>query len=271
MRQAGNNPYGLSTASQLPGQVAMADDTRVLRDFDPDGAWDPNAPESMGKDRGQLGQNTAQLVLVNPATMGGAVGGGYRPVRPNGAGGPPGYDIRTDMPTTTPGFSWADPSVGLGAPPLQGESPSWKDFMTGGLPLPARALVNALDSLVFKSPSDILGDNLQAGGQIRPDGSAAHHIVPYGDRRAADLRTTLGNLGIDINSPDNGVFLPQVPGSTAPGAYHPSLNSKAYHEQLGLDLLGVSSRQRALDILDNIRGQLLNGTYPGSKPTPPKP
>jgi hypothetical protein len=128
-----------------------------------------------------------------------------------------------------------------------------------------------MDNLVLKSASDILGENLEAAGQTRPAGSAAHHIVPYGDRRAVGLRTTLDNLGIDINSADNGVFLPQVPGSTAPGAYHPSLNSDAYHEQLRLDLLGVESRQRALDILNDIRSQLLNGTYPGSKPTPPKP
>lgn len=98
-----------------------------------------------------------------------AAGGGYRPVRPNGAGGPPGYDIRTDMPTTTPGFSWADPSVGPGAPPLQGESPSWKDFMTGGLPLPARALVNALDSLVFNTNSSgpVIADQAGALGYDR--------------------------------------------------------------------------------------------------------
>ena len=61
-----------------------------------------------------------------------------------------------------------------------------------------------------------------------------------------------------------------MPGSTAPGAYHPSLNSDAYHKQLQLDFENVNSKQRALDALNDIRNQLLNGTYPGSKPVPPK-
>ena len=229
-----------------------------------------NAPESMGKDRGQLGQNTAQLVLGNPTTVGGAVGGGYRPVRPNGAGGPPGYDIPKDMPTATPGFSWADPSVGMGAPPLQGESPSWKDFLTGGLPLPARVLVNALDGLVFKSDSEKLSDSLKGAGYTRPDDTDAHHIIPVKAGKLDDVRAKLDSFGIGRNDAPNGVYLPGVKGSEAEGAYHTSLHSNKYYDQLREDFRGVNSKSDALDVLDRIRGRLLDGTYPGSKPVPPK-
>lgn len=137
--------------------------------------------------------------------------------------------------------------------------------------MPTRVLVNLMDNLVLKSASDILGENLEAAGQTRPTGSAAHHIVPYGDKRAQNIRDKLNSLGIqDLNAADNGVFLPQIPGSTVPGAYHPSLNSKAYHDQLQRDFENVDSRQRALDTLNDIRDQLLKGTYPGSKPVPSK-
>jgi A nuclease family of the HNH/ENDO VII superfamily with conserved AHH len=136
--------------------------------------------------------------------------------------------------------------------------------------LPVRVLGGLLENLMLKRPSDILGENLEAAGYTRPDDSAAHHMVPEGDKRANNLKIKLGNLGIDINSADNGVFLPQVPGSTAPGAYHPKLNNTKYHDQLQLDFEGVNSKNDALDVLGRIRGQLLNGTYPGSKPVPTK-
>ncbi|WP_415134271.1 AHH domain-containing protein [Ottowia sp.] len=80
----------------------------------------------------------------------------------------------------------------------------------------------------------------------------------------------LERFDIDINSPDNGVFLPNKPSSEAPGSYHPRLNNRDYYEQLNIDFEGVSSRQEALDVLRNIRDQLLSGTYPGSRLRPEK-
>ena len=141
----GLKPVG-TVGLRFGGKMQTPDDTRVVREFDPDNRFNIDALVPTGRD----GQLTAQVgFLINPATAGGVVGGGYQPIRPNGVGGPPGYDIRTDMPTSTPGFSRADPNLGLGAPPLQGETRSWKDFLTGGLPPFPRALVNALDGLVF--------------------------------------------------------------------------------------------------------------------------
>jgi hypothetical protein len=127
-----------------------------------------------------------------------------------------------------------------------------------------------LDNLIFKSPSQKLGEALQGAGYARPADTAAHHIVPESDARAADIRQRLKDWDIGINAADNGVFLPQKPGSQAPGAYHPRLNNEDYYRQLERDFRGVDTRQRALDTLNDIRGQLLNGTYPGSRPAPPK-
>jgi hypothetical protein len=283
VRKLSDAAYGLSTGNDGLGlnpvtgvgtvgmryqgvRSPMFDDTRIFSDSN-----DPNALMNVGQD----GSPTAQVPpLFNPTAAGGAgagiVGGGYQVVRPYGAGGSPGYDIVRDLPAGAPGYSQANPSLGLGAPPKLANDRSWTDFVVEGLPLPTRALVGLLDNLMFKRPSDILGNNLEAAGYSRPEGTAAHHIVPYGDQRAQNVRDKLADLGIDLNSANNGVFLPQVPGSAAPGAYHPSLNSDAYNNQLRRDFERVNSRQRALDTLGNIRGQLLNGTYPGSKPVPPK-
>ncbi|AVS67175.1 hypothetical protein C8245_17080 [Paracidovorax avenae] len=176
---------------------------------------------------------------------------------------PKGYDPITEQPYDntrgTPGIRLPD----LHVPPsiLQGINAAVNTTFP---------VASTLFNLVFKSPSDILGDNLEAAGYARPEGSAAHHIVPYGDRRAQDVRDRLRDLEIDLNSADNGVFLPQVPGSAAPGAYHPSLNSDDYHRQLQRDFSGINSKPDALDVLGNIREKLLNGSYPGSKPVPPK-
>jgi rhs family protein-like protein len=78
------------------------------------------------------------------------------------------------------------------------------------------------------------------------------------------------NPPIDLNSAANGVFLPSRPGSTAPGAYHPSLHSDDYYDALRDDFRNVGTRDEAIEALDRIRDQLLDATYPGSKPVPPK-
>lgn len=74
----------------------------------------------------------------------------------------------------------------------------------------------------------------------------------------------------DDHSAANGVFLPSRPGSTVPGAYHPSLHSDDYYNAINRDLGRINNRDRAVDILNRIRESLLDGTYPGSKPVPPK-
>lgn len=97
----------------LPTVTArMPDDTRVVRDFDPEGKWEQPQPA------GKMGEPTAQVIMPpNPAVTGGGVAaGGYRPIRPYGADNPPGYDPKTDMPSGAPGSRQGDPSLARGTP-----------------------------------------------------------------------------------------------------------------------------------------------------------
>jgi hypothetical protein len=43
MRQTANNPFGLPTRSLLATDIQLPDDTRVIRDFDPEGKWNGDA------------------------------------------------------------------------------------------------------------------------------------------------------------------------------------------------------------------------------------
>ena len=181
--------------------------------------------------------------------------------------GPPGYDPRLERPRGTPGYGEDSlpplpsllPQIHIPAAPAPLINPS--------APPPDRD-----DQMRDKTPSEILGGNLEAAGVPRPPDTAAHHIVPYGDRRAQRIRDLLGSFNppIDLNSAANGVFLPSRPGSTAPGAYHPSLHSDDYYDALRDDFRNVGTRDEAIEALDRIRDQLLDATYPGSKPVPPK-
>jgi hypothetical protein len=102
--------------------AATPDDTRIVSD---------GPPGDLVDTRGMEGQQLAYVgIFINPATTGGAVGGGYRPVRPDGAGGPPGYDIRQDVPSGTPGFPELKlPSWTTTPPSVQDAS----DFFNRGL------------------------------------------------------------------------------------------------------------------------------------------
>jgi hypothetical protein len=74
------------------------------------------------------------------------------------------------------------------------------------------------------SPSEILGRRLRAAGFDPPGpGYEAHHIIPIDDPRAAHLQELLESRGIDINSPDNGVWLPR-------GADTPNVGGEFRHE-----------------------------------------
>jgi len=62
----------------------------------------------------------------------------------------------------------------------------------------------------FKGVSSprVLGRNLEAAGFVRPSGAAAHHIVAGLLPHAEDARQMLVEFDIDINTAENGVFLP---------------------------------------------------------------
>ena len=248
---------------QKPLGPESSDESRPQYDFDPEGNWDPDAPAPVNA----INRPIAQLVApVNPAiTGGGIVGGGYQATRPAGAGGPPGYDPVYDLPSGAPGYRPGNPGLGIRVPPIETIVPPWIDTLIRG---PALVGVTWAQYLMDRQASTILGNNLEAAGVVRPPDTDAHHIVAFSDPRAAGIRRMLEKWSIDINSPENGVFLPNKPGSTAPGSYHPRLNNNDYYRQINLDFHSISSRQDALDVLRNIHERLSNGTYPGSRPRP---
>ena len=112
--------------------------------------------------------------------------------------------------------------------------------------------------------SRVLGSNLEATGVVRPTGSAAHHIVAGNSPRAAEARTVLQRLGIDINDAGNGVFLPARMTSPNPtgAAVHSSLHTNAYYRQVNALLGQTTTRDEALEVLAIVRGQLLSGGFP---------
>jgi hypothetical protein len=123
--------------------------------------------------------------------------------------------------------------------------------------------VGELGILVHNScGSKELADNLEAAGHIRPANSAAHHIVAENAKRAQLARNILAREGIDINDAANGVFLPlsrRVASGAA--AVHSVLHTRRYYAAIN-ELLSSAAPGTVRQVLDDIRTQLLNGTFP---------
>ena len=92
--------------------------------------------------------------------------------------------------------------------------------------------------------------------------TAAHHIVAHGRKIAAPAQNVLTRFNIHIDDAANGVFLPDRAASAAPGMYHRTLHTTRYYQAVNQALTSARTRQKALDILDDIRTELLNGTFP---------
>jgi len=104
-----------------------------------------------------------------------------------------------------------------------------------------------------RSPSRILSQNItKATGVKQAAGEAAHHIVAYGSKKAKEARRALEKWEIGINSADNGVFLPTP--------YHRRVHTDAYYEALNESLRSVTSRDEALEVLNDFRTRLQAGT-----------
>ncbi|MBQ5475161.1 MAG: AHH domain-containing protein, partial [Lachnospiraceae bacterium] len=112
-----------------------------------------------------------------------------------------------------------------------------------------------------KPSSKVLRDNMISSGQTEPSyKNAAHHIVAGSSPKAIEARQILQKYGLDINSADNGVFLPTEKG-ISDVAYHPSLHTNEYYRKVNALLERANSREDVIDILDMIRAGLLDGTF----------
>ncbi|PCJ17565.1 MAG: hypothetical protein COB02_13140 [Candidatus Cloacimonadota bacterium] len=83
----------------------------------------------------------------------------------------------------------------------------------------------------------------------------------YGTRPSYELGKNLKKLGIDLNQAGNRVFLPYFKSSKAPGAYHRKVHTNKYYKNVKERLEEANSKSEALEILNNIRENLLKDTF----------
>ncbi|SEM68503.1 A nuclease family of the HNH/ENDO VII superfamily with conserved AHH [Lihuaxuella thermophila] len=121
--------------------------------------------------------------------------------------------------------------------------------------------------------SIILRNELKlAGVEPPPYPNAAHHIVPWNDRRARRAQQLLEQFGIDPNSAANGVYLPckkkdcNKPETTYIGDETPHIGNHGLEyieyvtEKLEEVKVNGGTTLDAVKVLNNIRGKLLNGS-----------
>jgi hypothetical protein len=183
--------------------------------------------------------------------------------------------LTTPTPTPSPNSppplvvpDWAnrnEPSPGYLAPPPAGPAP---------LVTPAAPQPTAADLILDRSNSRKLGDNLEAAGMSQPAaGYVPHHMIPTRDGGALidAVRAKLATLGLnDLNDAANGVWLPgyrSAPTADEP-AYHERLHNGDYFEAVARVFVGVTTIDEANDALAQIRSQLQDGTFPGTRPRP---
>ena len=101
----------------------------------------------------------------------------------------------------------------------------------------------------------VMGDD---ASEIDRSNSRAHHIV--GDNEySSESKAILEKYGIDINSPENGIFLPQNDSSDLHGTIHEGKHTKAYNDEVTQRLRSATCKEDVLEILDSIKEDLYNG------------
>lgn len=90
-------------------------------------------------------------------------------------------------------------------------------------------------------------------------GAAAHHVVPGDDPRAKACRKILEKFKIDINSPENGILLPEKSNSIFKGTLHKTGHSDHYIKSVYVRLKDCKSKEEAVEALYQIKYDLYNG------------
>ena len=115
-----------------------------------------------------------------------------------------------------------------------------------------------------QASSRALGIALEKDGLVREVGDAAHHIVAGGAQAASDARAILQNFGVGINDAANGVFLPATKAlaQASDAVAHAAVHTNEYYKSVTTALQQATSKQDVIDILSQIRANLLNGGKP---------
>lgn len=114
-------------------------------------------------------------------------------------------------------------------------------------------------------------DQISAGMPPDPDDCDAHHIVPKKEGRkwargaADDARAILEMCNIDIDSEQNGIYLPNKNNGSSDcrGSYHKTLHKKKYYEEIRGRLTKASGVDcnTVADELAAIKNDLLLGRF----------
>lgn len=113
-------------------------------------------------------------------------------------------------------------------------------------------------------PPSSLARNMEKAGRPRPQGHAAHHIVPLNDSRfkeAIKAREILRNFEIDIDNAVNGVWL-RYKAISGNATYHPSVHTGTYYIEVLRLLRQAKTRKEAIRTLERIGRMLSKGTFP---------
>lgn len=136
------------------------------------------------------------------------------------------------------------------------------------LPTSAQVLLAEAESNIQHSRK--LARNLQRGnpGQVRPQGTDAHHIVACEAAAAHPSRVLIFSVGIGINDADNGVLLPRSASNNVSSmdsaSAHQNIHTNTYHANVVAELYGVDNLGDAKEIrgiLRSISGFLVRGTF----------
>ncbi len=106
---------------------------------------------------------------------------------------------------------------------------------------------------------------MEKAGIKRPDKTAAHHIVPVALKKfssAERAREVLRKFGISVENAANGVYLPSKFEDEVKAAYHGTLHTKQYFDEISRRLNKAVSKEDVLVILNGIPKDLLNGRFP---------
>jgi hypothetical protein len=112
--------------------------------------------------------------------------------------------------------------------------------------------------------ADILGANMRGRGAVQPPVTSPHHVVASTAKAAKPAADHLRALGIDINDPINGIFLPrnlQSPNPTG-AAVHSKVHTPAYYAKVNDMVLRARDAGEARAVLRYIRRQLAAGPWP---------
>ncbi|SDW88375.1 Protein of unknown function [Marininema mesophilum] len=121
-----------------------------------------------------------------------------------------------------------------------------------------------------KTPPQVLRDELKSAGvKTPPYANAAHHIVSWKEKKAAEARRILDKFGIEYDSAVNGVFLPYKAGEKYAGseALHIGSHGRSYYDEINRRLREIeahpgSTQKDIVNELNEIRKDLMSGKLP---------